>query len=125
MNPMKYWPALFGMLAGACAAETTPSSPNPSVQEGLQKYVAPAVCAKREECGTLASNGYADKQSCIDTIARQAAALLPDESVKGKCDATTQQACADKYATAACAADSHFDPRATDDCVPCGFPTGG
>ena len=119
---MRYLPVLVGVLALGCTQETSaPVSTNPSLREGAQKYVAPAVCAKREACGTLASNGYADKQSCIDKITEQTTQLVSDESVKNKCSAATLQACADKYATVACAADGHSDPTATADCVPCGF----
>lgn len=46
---------------------------------------------------TLASNGYADKQSCTDEMRQQVAELAPDDSLKNKCSAATLQACADKY----------------------------
>ena len=81
---MNYWLALLGVVALACSSSTSSSS-NPSVKAELQQYVSPALCAKREQCGTLASNGYADKQTCIDTYTRQAGELAPDDSVKGNC----------------------------------------
>lgn len=121
---MKSWPALFGVLALACSQQTSAAPANPSLEEELQQYVGPGVCAKREQCGTLASNGYADKQACIDKFSMQAAEIVSDESVRSKCSAAMLNACADKYATVACAAGSMSDAPATDDCIPCGFPTG-
>ena len=112
------------MCTSLSLARDCVSPPNPSFKEGVQKYIAPAVCAKREACGTLAANGYADKPSCINTIVDQATRLIADDSAKNKCSAATLQTCADQYPNVACAADARSDPKASAECVPCGFSGG-